>query len=142
MITSSRQYREAQKDIERLNQKLECSVLEGVPPVIVQADNLQTIELITQLRQSIDEYDRIIQTPLSKLKVTKPSELLLFPIWYRLATKSTLDDFAGILNTSRDQIMRWEKTEYRSINSEKLADILDVLHLRISAFCYNTAITH
>ncbi len=131
MITSDRQYEAAKKQLAMLEESLSAPKRKGVPDAVRQAGNAQTQELMDEIQESIDEYEKLRSSKPTDVEVHSLDDLMLAPIRYRIAAHMSVDEFGRKVGVSARQIVRYEREGYQNINSSTFQKILRKLNLRL-----------
>lgn len=131
MITSEKQYKEALKKIEMLKLSLLSPKKSNIPPIIERAGRSQICELIDNIQDEIEEFEKYKNIDISKLEIHSLDDLMKTPIRYRLAAGMSVDVFAQLVGVSPRQINRYEKECYQNSHSSTLKTILQKLEVDI-----------
>lgn len=132
MITSDKQYEAAKEKLAMLKQSLLAPTKNNVPDAIAKASMRQVQELMDEIQKSIDEYVQLTENKTTAIEIHSLDDLFSAPIRYRLSTHMTLEGFGQKVGVSARQIARYEKEEYRNINTSTLNKILGKLEVNIN----------
>ena len=131
MITSNRQYEAAKKQLVMLEESLSAPKKTGVPEAVRQAAKAQTLELMAEIQESIDEYEALRNSKPTDVEIRSLDDLMVAPIRYRIAARMSLDEFGRKVGVSARQIARYELEGYQNINTSTFQKILRKLNLRL-----------
>lgn len=131
MITSNRQYEAAKKQLVMLEESLSAPKKKGVPEAVRQAAKAQTLELMAEIQESIDEYEALRSSKPTDVEIRSLDDLMVAPIRYRIAARMSLDEFGRKVGVSARQIARYELEGYQNINTSTFQKILRKLNLRL-----------
>lgn len=131
MITSDKQYRAARNQLDMLETSRNAPSKTGIADVIADAARLQIDELADELREEIDEYERIRDMQPGEVPIQSIDDLMIAPIRYRIASHMSAEAFARMVGISVRQILRYESQEYRNSSVPNLKKILTRLNIQL-----------
>ena len=134
MITNERQYgitRTRALHFQRTLAKFDDSSREGVHPSLVKAERDALVSQLADLRDEIDEYERLKSADVSVISIASFDELADGLIKARIAAGLTQEELAEHLGLKEQQIQRYEAERYSSASYERLQDIASALGVRI-----------
>lgn len=132
MITSDKQYDAAKRQLAMLTEALSAPKKKSVPDAVKEASNAQTQELIDEIQESIDEYEKLRSSEPTDVEIHSLDDLMLAPIRYRIAAHMSVDEFGRKVGVSARQIVRYELEGYRNINARTFQKILKKLNVRLN----------
>lgn len=129
MIKSDSQLKVTKQQIERLQKSLshESAITN---PLLREASELETTELIDRLMHEVNEYECLRKGGIEAIKLEVPADFMLLPLKYRIAKHMTQEEFSKEVQVSLRAISRYEKDEYQNITGTNLKKILDKLRLK------------
>ena len=132
MIKSQKQLMAAQQKLQMLKMSLSQPVAPGVAEVVADAARGQVQELIEEIAAEIEEYKELRARRRKVILIHSLEDLMKAPIFYRLASNMTIEEFARKVNVHSRQIARYEAESYHNATTDTLLKILTSLKVRIS----------
>ena len=136
MITNEKQYRITRNKAKGFAQAIEefdAAVQErlGVHPRLVQAELEAMESQLADLRDELEEYERLKSAELSVISVTSFDDLADGLIKARIATGLSQRALAQRLELKEQQIQRYEAERYASASYRRMCQITHALGVRI-----------
>jgi DNA-binding XRE family transcriptional regulator len=101
------------------------------PEVVIRAARGQTAELAAQIKKEIADYEQLLKTQATELRIFSLHDLRLAPIRYRIAARMTIESFARLVHVHSRQIARYESEDYQNVSWDTLLKILERLDVKI-----------
>ena len=102
-----------------------------MPELVGKCGKAQLQDLIDEVRQAIDEYEKLKNSSVKEIPVHSIQDLLVAPIRYRIASHMSVDAFSRKVGISARQIHRYEAACYKNTTTSTLTGILEKLGLTI-----------
>ena len=136
MITNEKQYRITRnkaKGFAEAIKEFDAAVQErlGVHPRLVQAELEAMESQLADLRDELEEYERLKSAELSVISVTSFDDLADGLIKARIATGLSQRALAQRLELKEQQIQRYEAERYASASYRRMCQITHALGVRI-----------
>ena len=131
MITSDKQYQASKDQLVLLRESFNAPVNEKIPEVVRAVGQVQLQDLIDEVQQDIEEYEKLKNSDVEEIPVHSIQDLLVAPIRYRIASHMSVDAFSRKVGISARQIHRYEAAFYKNSNTSTLTKILEKLDLKI-----------
>lgn len=139
MIKNERQYRITKAQAQKFEQSLaklnECSEeTKQENPLLWQAKKSAVESQLNDLREEIEEYERLINTYSRKPRVFTLKSVESLPqalIEARIAKKLSQKELAERLGLKEQQIQRYEATNYASASLTRVIKISQVLGIKL-----------
>lgn len=132
MIKSDKQYTASKKQLAMLEKLLAANMKKDVPKAIKDAGKKQLLELISEIRYEITEYEKLKNFKLKDLRIRSVEDLMKAPIRYRIASRMSVDAFSRKVGVNARQIHRYEAEEYSNTNTSTLKGILEKLNVNLN----------
>lgn len=134
MITSQKQYLAAKEKVSMLKAGLAQQKKPGVPEVLAAAHDGQVSELISDIESEITDYEVLKNAQPADIQINSIRAPDAVPVWYRIATGMSVEEFARKVEIHSRQIARYETEIYRNATTETLLKILSKLQLNLSGY--------
>ena len=136
MITNERQYRIVRNKAQRFAQAIEefaatAQERPGVHPRLAQAELEGMESQLAELRDELDDYERLKSADLSVISVTSLDGLADGLIKARIAARLSQRALAQRLKLKEQQIQRYEAERYASANYRRMCQVAHALGVRI-----------
>ncbi len=135
MIKNERQYRITKAQAEKFDlalREMESAAPEpDVHPVLHQAQIDSLRGQLQELRQELLEYEALRSGKRNTVRLESFDDLGLALIRARIASGMTQEELAGKLGLKPQQVQRYEATDYRSANLERIREVADVLGMKL-----------
>ncbi|MEE9280908.1 MAG: helix-turn-helix domain-containing protein [Myxococcota bacterium] len=135
MIKNEREYRITRAQAERFQRDLESlgdrKPLRGVDPDLPRLEAAALRSQLEELREQLAEYEALRAGQRERVEIESLDELPRALIQARIAAGMSQEDLAQGLGLSKQQIQRYEATDYASASLKRLRDIAEALNLQV-----------
>lgn len=136
MITNERQYRITKAQLKRFDDDLAThdarTPSADVDPRLHQAMRDALASEADELRTQVEHYEQLRDGTITGRQLDSLRDLPTALIEARIAANLTQRALADRLGVAEQQVQRWEATAYAGVGLERLQDVADALHTRIS----------
>lgn len=133
MITNEKQYRSTRAMVAGLRESLDGLVAgSDVHPIFIEAHRAALGSQIAELEVDLADYEALRAGTVSSFAAEGLHDLPEILIRARIARGMSQKELGDFLGLKEQQIQRYEAERYRSASLERLIEIADALHVRIS----------
>lgn len=136
MITTVQEYRVAQKNVEEFTATLNALCARPIGKseeelMSSQIDREGLESLLTDIKQEIEEYEYLTQTPNPVIEISSFRDIGKSLVKWRLAKKYSRKELSKILGVTEKQVRQQEDDHYFAIGHKQLHELIEILGLNI-----------